>query len=328
MEPVNRGEEVLILLKDTDGFISGEKIASELKISRTAVWKQISRLRKEGFQIEAHPRLGYSLVFSPDRLLPSEIRNGIKASLIGSEISYYEKIESTNAIAKNLAMNGAEEGTLVIAEEQTKGRGRLNRDWLSPAYSNILMSLIFRPNLQAAKAFSMIMLTSVAIVRAIQGTTSLVAQIKWPNDIYLHNKKLGGILTEFNAEQDRVNFIVVGVGLNVNFDPCLYPEIKDTATSLKKVLGKEVKRAVLLRSILEEIERGYSAFNKGCISQIRCEWDNHSLVTGKHVRIHSLDNVEEGVAESIDDDGYLILRDINGNTKRILSGDVSLRVRE
>ena len=328
MKPVNRGEEVLILLKDTDGFISGEKIASQLNITRTAVWKQISRLRKEGFQIDAHPRLGYSLVLCPDRLLPSEIRDGIKTSLIGSEISYYEKIESTNAIAKNMAMNGAKEGTLVIAEEQTRGRGRLNREWLSPAYSNILMSLIFRPNLQAAKAFSMIMLTSVAIVRAIHGTTSLVAQIKWPNDIYLNNKKLGGILTEFNAEQDKVNFIVVGAGLNVNFDPCLYPEIKDSATSLKKVLGKEVKRAVLLRSILEEIERGYSAFNRGCISQLRSEWDSHSLVTGRHVRIHSLDNVEEGIVESIDDDGCLILRDINGNTKRILSGDVSLRVGE
>jgi BirA family biotin operon repressor/biotin-[acetyl-CoA-carboxylase] ligase len=170
------------------------------------------------------------------------------------------------------------------------------------------------------------MLTSLAIVKAIKNTTALNPQIKWPNDIYVGDKKIGGILTEFNADQDRVDFVVVGVGLNVNFDPSIYPEIKDTATSLKEVLGKDVSRIELLQSILREIEEGCNSLEEGRASQIRNEWSTYSLITGKPVRITSFGTIEEGIAESVDKDGCLVLRDGEGKRKRILSGDVSLRL--
>ncbi|MEW6614358.1 MAG: biotin--[acetyl-CoA-carboxylase] ligase [Thermodesulfobacteriota bacterium] len=326
MSFVNNTKEVLRLLKDAEGYISGERVARGLNISRAAVWKQICKLRKEGFCIDAQSRLGYHLVIPPDKLIPLEIKDGIKTSFVGQEIFYYPKTESTNLIAKNLAINEAKEGTVVTAEEQTKGRGRLDRSWLSPAYKNILMSIIFRPDVRPSQVFSLTMLTSLAVVKAIKAITTLNALIKWPNDIYIGGKKIGGILTEFSAEHDRVNFVIVGVGLNVNFDPSIYPEIKDTATSLSKALGKEISRVVLLRSILEETEKGYNLLKKGKVTQIRNEWNAHSLITGKPVRIASFGITEEGVAESVDEDGCLILLDYKGKRKRIFSGDVSLKI--
>ena len=323
----SRDEEVLRLLKEARGHLSGERIARQLNISRTAVWKQIRKLRKEGFCIDAQPRLGYCLVMLPDKLMPMEIKDGLNTSFVGKKIFYYKKTESTNLIAKGLAMDGAEEGTLVIAEEQTKGRGRLDRDWLSPANENILMSLIFRPKVRASKVFSLTMLTSLAIVKAIESTTTLAPKIKWPNDIYIGNMKVGGILTEFNAEQDRVNFVIIGIGLNVNVDTSIFPQIKDTSMSLKGALGKEVSRIRLLRSILQEIEEGYNYLKDDKVFLVRNEWDTYSLIKGKPVRITSSDVIEDGVAESVDEDGCLILRDCSGRRRRIVCGDVSLRIK-
>jgi len=321
-------EVILRLLKGADGYISGERIARELGISRSAVWKQIAVLRKKGFSIHSQPKLGYSLTFSPDKLMPSEVRDGLDTSVIGNEVIYFPETESTNLIAKKLATDGAREGTVVIAEAQTRGRGRLDRNWLAPPNKNILMSVIFRPRILPSRVFSLTEIASLAIVKAIKETATLHALIKWPNDIYIGGKKAGGILTEFSAEQDRVNFVIVGVGLNVNFDPSLYPEIKDTATSLSVALGKKIHRVKLLQSILKEIEKGYNCLKKGNGFQIHNEWKTYSLITGKPVRIISSGTVEEGIAESVDEDGCLTLRCENGKRKRILSGDVSLRLTE
>jgi len=321
-------EEILRLLKGADGYISGERIARELGVSRAAVWKHIAILRKEGFSIHSQPKLGYSLTFSPDKLMPSEVRDGLDTSVIGNEVLYFPETESTNLIAKKLATNGAREGTIVIAEAQTRGRGRLDRNWLAPPKKNILMSVIFRPQILPSRVFSLTEITSLAIVKAIKETATLPALIKWPNDIYIGTKKAGGILTEFSAEQDRVNFVIVGVGLNVNFDPSLYPEIKDTATSLSVALGKKVHRIKLLQSILKQIEMGYNCLKRGNGFQIHNEWKTYSLITGKPVRIISSGTVEEGIAEAVDGDGCLTLRCENGKRKRILSGDVSLRFKD
>lgn len=318
-------QKVLQLLKDADGYLSGEYIAHKLNVSRAAVWKRICRLRKEGFSIEAMPRTGYRLVDCPDRMLPVEIKDGLKTSFVGQEIAYYPKVESTNLIAKKMALEGAKEGTIVITEKQTKGRGRLDRKWLSPSYKNILMSIIYRPKIQPAHVFSLTMLTSLAIVKGIKKTMALDALIKWPNDIYFGKKKTGGILTEFHGNQDSIDYVIVGVGLNVNFDPSLYDMIREDATSVSNELGTNVSRVILLRSILEEIEKGCLALNNGDLSKIHKEWLTYSLVTGKRVKIISLDSIDEGIAESIDQDGCLILRCAKNKRKKIISGDVSLR---
>ena len=173
----NRNEAVIRLLKGAKEYISGEEIAKGLSISRAAVWKQICKLRKDGFSIDARPKVGYRLIISPDNLFPMEIKDGLNTTFVGREVFYYSKTGSTNLIAKDLAADGAKEGTLVIAEEQTRGRGRLGREWLSPAKKNILMSLIFRPEVQVPQVFSLTMLTSLAVVKAIKNITNLDTQI-------------------------------------------------------------------------------------------------------------------------------------------------------
>ncbi|MEA3359605.1 MAG: biotin--[acetyl-CoA-carboxylase] ligase [Thermodesulfobacteriota bacterium] len=261
-----------------------------------------------------------------ERLLPSAIKDGLHASSFIKEVLYYQKTESTNTIAKNLATDGAREGTVVITDEQTKGRGRLNRTWLSPANKNILMSVIFRPELEVSKIFSLTMLTSLAVVNGIKETTGLRSLIKWPNDIFIKDKKIGGILTEFNADHARVNFSIVGIGLNVNFNTLLYPEIKETATSLSVNLGGKISRVRLVQSILRHIDKAYNTLNNGNGLQIYKEWKTCSLIIGRRVKIMSSGKIEEGVAEFLHEDGRLILKCDDGKRKEILNGDVSLRL--
>jgi BirA family biotin operon repressor/biotin-[acetyl-CoA-carboxylase] ligase len=331
MKNTQNPKTVLQILKDTDTRLSGEKIAQELNISRAAVWKRIEKLREEGFKIDAQPRSGYSLKSSPDALIPEEIESGLDhESMFAGNITYYKTIDSTNLIAKKMAADGAVEGTIVIAEEQTRGRGRLNRQWISPPNKNILFSIIFRPQILLAQIFSLTMLTSLSVVKAIEKSSGLKAMIKWPNDIYINRLKAGGILTEFDGEQDQINFVVVGIGLNVNFDPSLSSDIQNGATSLSKELGKKISRVKLLREILKEINKYYNLIKIDIdnIYQIHKEWNTYSLITGEPVRITSFNSTEDGVAESVDPDGCLIFRDLNGKRKKIVFGDVSLRVAE
>ncbi|MBL0702041.1 MAG: biotin--[acetyl-CoA-carboxylase] ligase, partial [Desulfosarcina sp.] len=306
--------------------VSGESIARELNISRAAVWKRIEKLRKEGFKIDAHPKSGYLLTASPDKLIPEEMENELQETIFSKKIVFYKKLESTNLTAKRLAVDGALEGTVVITEEQTMGRGRLNRKWLSPPERNILFSIIFRPKFLFSQLFSLTMLTSLSIVKAIEKITGLNPMIKWPNDIYLGRLKAGGILTEFNGEHDQINFVVVGVGLNVNFDPSLSDEIQNIATSISKELGEKISRIKLLCAILKEIEKYYSLICKNKLHQIHQEWNNYSLVTGKPVTITSFNSTENGIAESVDADGSLVFRDLDGKRKKIVCGDVSLGI--
>jgi len=316
MKNKSSSKSVLQLLKDADIRLSGEKIALDLSISRAAVWKRIEKLRAEGFKIDAQPRSGYLLMESSDALIPEEIESGLEPqSMFTGNIIYRKRIESTNLTAKKMAADGAPEGTLVIAEEQTMGRGRLNREWLSAPGKNILFSIIFRPQIILAQLFSLTMLTSLSIVKAIEKTTGLSAMIKWPNDIYINKLKTGGILTEFNGEQDRIYFVVVGVGLNVNFVPSLSQGIQNEATSLAEELGAKVLRVNLLCAILKEIEKYYCLIQTDKIYQIHKEWNRYSLITGKPVRITSFNSTEDGVAESVDADGCLIFRDLNGKRK-------------
>lgn len=264
----------------------------------------------------------------PEKLDAIAIKKNLNTSYIGREIVYLEKTGSTNKEAKKLADKEGREGTVVIAEEQTKGRGRLNRSWMSAPYENILMSLVFRPALPPSKIFSLTMITSIAIVNAVKKTTGLKTKIKWPNDIYYNNKKLAGILTELNAGRNKINYAIIGIGLNVNFDPGKYPEIKEIATSLFNETGKIISRSELLQTILTEIEKEYNSLLKGRINKIRKSWNKYSLISGKNVIIFTGGYSEEGIAESIAEDGSLILIKGNGDRKTILCGDVSLRLKE
>jgi BirA family biotin operon repressor/biotin-[acetyl-CoA-carboxylase] ligase len=262
-----------------------------------------------------------------DKLNPAEIKLGLKTRIIGNEIVYFDKTESTNKAAKELAKKGAEEGIIVIAGEQTKGRGRLDRKWLSAPDKNILMSLLLRPELPPSKAFLLTMMTSIAIVKAIKKETGLNTLIKWPNDIYYNNKKLAGILTELNSDRKGIKYTIIGIGLNVNLDPDNYIEIREIATSLYKETGKIIFRNNLLRRILIEIEKEYNLLKRNKINEIRREWTKRSMVLGKSVTLSGDDYSEEGIAESINEDGSLILIKSDGKRKTIVCGDISLRLK-
>lgn len=258
-------------------------------------------------------------------LNPETIIDRIGNSLFATNIVYYTKTESTNSIAMELAVKGAPEGTLVLAEEQSGGKGRMGRKWLSPAFKNILMSFILKPDLHPSRMFLLTMLTSLGIVKAVEHIAHIKAMIKWPNDIYIENKKAGGILTELKADHDIIHFAAIGIGLNVNFDPSIYPEIRDTATSLSEAASKYIIRVDLLAGILSEIEALYRMLKKNKGDWIFREWRKHCMIIGREVRILGFNEVYDGVVEDIDEYGALLLRGIDGKLNRILNGDVSLR---
>ena len=320
--------QILNLLKQSaKNFISGEELAEKLKVSRTAVWKHIKALRDSGYEIESVPRSGYRLLHSPDLLSAEEVRSVLTTKIIGSDIKYFTVTDSTNVQAKKLAAGGAPDGTIVIAEEQTGGRGRLSRKFFSPRYKGILFSVILRPHILPQQAPKYTLLAAVAIVRAIRKITGVKAGIKWPNDIMYEGKKLVGILTEMNAEMERVNYIIIGMGINVNIPLDELPdEVRDRAGSLSHILGHEVPRLELFGCILAELEHLYITAQSEGFAPIFDLWREYSVTLGQNIRVIGVGTGEtyEGTAVDIDSDGALLVKK-DGQINRVLAGDVSIR---
>jgi len=248
-------EKILDYLKKEHEYFSGDEIAGRLGISRQGLWKHIQDLKDSGYDIVAVPHLGYRLESSPDRLFALEIAHGLNTKFIARKIHYFDYLSSTMDLAMQLGIQTAPHGTLVLAESQTKGRGRLGRSWFSPKYKGIYFSLILRPEISPSASPVLTLLAAVSICEAIKKVVGLDAQIKWPNDIFICNKKISGILTEMNAEVDKVNFVVIGIGLNVNNDK---KSLIAQATSLKEQAGHPVSRVLLLQELLRRIENNYS----------------------------------------------------------------------
>jgi len=316
-------DELLYFLKDKKGeYVSGEYLSKRLSLSRTAIWKQIQTLKSQGHKIDASPRLGYRLCFVPDLLLPVEIRYKLSTKILGKEIHHFKEVESTSDVAKDLAIRGAPEGTIVVAEGQTRGRGRLDRGWFSPP-GGIWMSLILRPLLSPADIPKITLMTSVVVAKTISEVTGLGVKIKWPNDILLHSRKVAGILTEMGAEADRLNFVVVGMGINANVD-IFPPDIESHATSIKRVLGENVDRLKLLRCLLEQLERKYIRLQEGKFKGILNEWKKLCTTLGSQVKILTVDGEIQGKATGVDEHGALILKLASGEIKTIYAGDVTI----
>jgi len=312
-------EKILEFLKKKPGFISGEEISNHLRLSRQALWKHIQELRDLGYDIVAVPHLGYRLNSSPDRLFPYEISWHLNTKFIGKKIYYFDTLSSTMDTAMELGIKGSPEGTVVLAEAQTKGRGRLGRYWFSPKYKGIYSSLILRPKILPNAAPILTLLSAVSIWESIKETCGLDTQIKWPNDILLHNKKIGGILTELNAETDTIRFVVIGIGLNVNNDK---KTLAQGATSLKEQTKEEINRISLLQEILRKIETNYLLFQKEGSAAIIQRWRNYNTTLGKRVKIICQKEHLEGEAINIDIDGGLLIRRDSGLIEKILTGDV------
>ncbi|MCG0278315.1 MAG: biotin--[acetyl-CoA-carboxylase] ligase, partial [Thermanaeromonas sp.] len=294
-------QQILDELKKRKGeYISGEELSRRLGLSRTAIWKHVKALRRDGYCISASTRLGYALLSVPDRLYPEEVYAGLKTAWVGRNFYYYEQVGSTNQVAKELAEKGAPEGTAVVAEEQTSGRGRLGRGWLSPAGKGIWLSLILRPRVAPWQLPQLSLLAAVGVVSAITEVTGLKVGIKWPNDILSRNKKLCGILTEMRGEMEITQYVILGIGLNVNLDIEDFPEeLRPCSTSLKLELGEEVPRLPLLNSLFYHLEKGYEQWEKEGFSSIREAWKKFSVTLGRMVRIEAGRTAFEGVAVDI-----------------------------
>lgn len=311
--------KIIDFLRKKHDYVSGDWISHHLGISRQALWKHIQELKEAGYDIIAVPHLGYKLISSPDRLFPSEISYEINTKFIGKKVYYFDTVPSTMDIAFEFGMKQAPEGTLILAEAQTKGRGRLGRDWVSPKYKGIYLSLILKPKISPNQASILTLLSAVSVCEAIKAMTGLDAQIKWPNDVLIHHKKLGGILTELNAEMDEVRFIVVGIGLNVNNDE---KSLINSAISLKELKKEDINRAELLREILRKIEANYLLLqNKGSRPIIE-KWREYNITLGKRIKVHYHKEYLEGQAVDIDRDGGLLVRTDSGVIKKVVSGDV------
>lgn len=255
-----------------------------------------------------------------DSLSPAAITRDLETRFIGQNVVYYPSLTSTNEVAAREAQQGAAEGTIVVADEQTAGRGRLERVWLSPKGS-LAMSVILYPGLSLLP--SLIMLASLSVVHGIESATGLRAEIKWPNDVLINGKKVCGILIESDVQGNRVNHSVIGIGINVNLKLAGFPEISSIATSLSDELGRDVSRLVVLRCLLVEFEKLYRTLSSS--GSIYKDWRDRLVTLGKQVRATTGNTVYEGVAESVTPDGSLMLRSPDGNLTRIVAGDVTLR---
>jgi BirA family biotin operon repressor/biotin-[acetyl-CoA-carboxylase] ligase len=325
--PTPSRERLLELLKRQRGeWISGERLAEWTAMTRAAVWKQIAALKAEGYGIDALTRQGYRLQELPDKLLVPEIRDGLGTRTMGQgEIRHLETAASTNLTAKEMAAAGAAEGSLVVAEHQSRGRGRLDRSWFSPAGQGLYASLILRPLLPPGKASSLVLVMAVAVAEALRETTGLPVTIKWPNDILAGGRKMAGILAELATQMDAVDYMVIGLGLNVNIAAEDFPaDIRTTATSVRRETGRPFSRVLLLRRILERFEALYLDFQTAGFAPILARWKSLADMLGRPVAVHTVGGSYRGTVAGFDDDGFLILRDEQGGERRLISGDVQM----
>ena len=314
-----------VLRNRTGQFVSGEELGRKLNVSRTAVSKQIQKLRQEGYDIESTVSQGHRLKRLPDLLRPEEVCPRLTTQLLGSEIYYFSEIGSTNDEAKKKAVAGCPEGTLVITETQLGGRGRLSRGWFSPVAKGLWFSVVLRPPFPPQEAPKCTLMAAVALNRAIRDVTGISCGIKWPNDILCNGRKLVGILTEMSAEMDAINHIVIGMGINVNIDASeIPPELKTIATSVSIETGAEVSRIDLFIKVLERLEEIYLQVKTGGFSVVLDAWRQESITLGRMVNVIGLDKSFVGKAIDIDNDGALLVETEQG-VERVLAGDVSIR---
>lgn len=319
--------KILKLLKDNkDSYISGQDISNELGVSRTAIWKHITKLKEMGYEINSISKKGYKLVESPDLLTYEEIKPYLCTKLIGRKILHFDTIASTNSKAKEIADFSENNGAVIISEEQTNGRGRLGRTWVSPKYKGLWMSIILKPELNPMEAAKLTQIGAAAVTKSLK-ELNIDALIKWPNDVVLNSKKVCGILTEMNAELTKINYVIMGIGINVNIEENDFPvELSDIASSLYIEHGKLINRQELTAKILNNFETLYFEFvNKGNIKESIDICRNFSALLNKEINVIKNHQVTPAVAKDLDAEGRLLVEYLDGNTEWLISGEVSIR---
>ncbi len=353
--------EILTMLTQSNGYVSGQALCDRLGVSRTAVWKVINQLKEEGYEIESVTSKGYRIVGRPDRITAEEIASRLNSDWAAQSVRYFDSIDSTNNEAKRLAEQGAPEGTLVVAEEQTQGKGRRGRSWMTPPGTAIAMSLLLRPGevslpdsasegpcntcstagepLHPDRAPMLTLVMGMAVASACREVCGVDVGIKWPNDVVANGRKICGILTEMSCEVDFINYVVIGIGINTGIEE-FPPELRDTAVSLHTlmealpcnaqrqdgVVRRKPDRAWLIAACMREFERYYGLFMKTQDYTLLMKEYNELLVgKGERVRVLSPGIEFEGISEGIDPMGELLVRREDGTTEAIFAGEVSVR---
>ena len=321
-------DKILHILKENQTeYISGEELSRRLGVSRTAIWKSINQLKEIGYKITSQTNKGYLLIESPDALSEQEIRPLLTGDIVGSNIAYFESLESTNTYAKKLAEQTFQEGLVIIAEEQTAGRGRMGRSWISPKGKGIWMSILLKPDVRPRDASKLTLVAATAVCRGIESCCGLKPLIKWPNDIVMEGRKLCGILTEMGAEMDDIEYVVVGIGINANLEEADFDEaVRPIATSLRLLQGENILRKKLVAAILNEFNQLYHPFrSSGSIGHMLEEYKGKSAVIGNTVRILGKNQDITAKAVDINPEGHLIIETSDGNQVTVNSGEISVR---
>ena len=322
-------QAVLSLLRQQEGFVSGEEISRRLGLSRTAIWKAVDALRRDGYTVEARTGLGYRLLAAPDAVTEPEIRHFLgETDRVGRTLVCLEEVDSTNLHAKQLAAEGAADGAVVVADRQTAGRGRLGRSFQSPGGRGIYLTVLLRPDLPPERLSPVTAMAGVAVCRAVERHCNVSPGLKWPNDPVLDGKKLCGILTELSLEGEtgRVQDLVLGIGINVSQRPEDFtPEIREIATSLTQALGRPVSRPALAAEVIREVDRLYAALTAGELGPYLAEYRRRCVNLGRTVRLLGPGGGETAEALDIDGDFGLVVRTADGTVRTVRSGEVSVR---
>lgn len=318
--------KILSALRAHPEGVSGAQLSRQLGLTRAAIWARIEELRRLGYDIEASPHQGYRLLGTPDRLHADDLLSRLGSPrVIGRDIRVFEETTSTNDVAEKLARDGVAEGVVVFAESQTRGRGRLGRRWLSPPRKGLWFSVLLRPPLRPQETTQLTVAAATALWRAVHAQTGLQAEIKWPNDLLARGRKFAGILTELSAELDRVNYVILGIGVDVNLDASDFPpDLRKVSTSLKIECRRAVDRPELAVALLRELDRDYARVCGGEFEAVADEWASHCTTLGRQVTIQTGDRRIRGRAEALGEDGALLVRTEHGLLERVIGGDVTL----
>jgi len=318
-----RNKLIRLLAKEKDNFISGQDLSDELNISRSAIWKHMNELKKDGYQIEAQSNKGYRITGFPEKISENTLKWGLETKWAGKEIIHKETVPSTQLIAHEAARNNAPHGTIVIADEQKEGKGRMNRYWHSEKDKGLWISLILRPEIQPQLAPQLTLLSATVLADVLSLHTQTEPMIKWPNDILINEKKCAGILTEMQAEQDRIQYIVIGIGLNVNQEKqALTEAIEKKATSLKIETEKNWPLKGLFQIILTTFENAYDSYIENGFPEVKRKWESYGFKVGQKIRVKTMKESREALFTGISDDGALIVEEENGDLNTLYSAEI------
>lgn len=317
-----RNKLINILSEHKDEFVSGQDLSETLNVSRSAIWKHMNELKKDGYVIEGVAKKGYRIVSTPKSVSENTVAWGLQTDWLAKTIVHRETIDSTQTLAHQLALEGAKHGTIVIADEQTKSRGRVSKKWYSPKEEGIWLSIILRPNILPYLAPQLTLLTATVLANVLDEYCNVQPQIKWPNDILINSKKISGILTEMQAEQDNVLYVIVGIGININQTE-IEEEIENRATSLRLETNKQWEIVPLIQKILTSFEEKYDHYLDQGFQDVKKTWENYGFRINEPLKIKSGKRSWEAVFRGIGEDGALLAEHDDGTIEKVYSGEIA-----